>query len=284
MDQNSTSRFMKHNYKIHMDFLSNESSIGPGQEIDSYNEELKTAPLFSGGVLSCTDMEVEPGEDESARFPQYGLLSKHLRHHPEETNSSTDYDVGDASMNGLRIDEDPRIFLNVSSPWSAFICGSQGSGKSHTLSCMLENCLLESSLGKLSHPLAGLIFHYDRLASSSDIQICEAAYLSSGVPVRVLVSPTNLRRMKGAYSRPFEMAEAEKKPEVIPLTFQDDQLNVERMMTLMAVNEREGRVPLYIEVSSTLEHVWQIIDCSIVDTENTPANGHGEICYLFIPL
>jgi pantothenate kinase-related protein Tda10 len=42
------------------------------------------------------------------------------------------------------------VFLNVNSPWSMFICGSQGSGKSHALSCVLESCLLSSpDLGQL---------------------------------------------------------------------------------------------------------------------------------------
>ncbi|CAN9170184.1 unnamed protein product [Alternaria alternata] len=36
---------------------------------------------------------------------------------------------------------DRRLFFNVTTPSSIFICGSQGSGKSHTLSCLLENCL-----------------------------------------------------------------------------------------------------------------------------------------------
>lgn len=59
------------------------------------------------------------------------------------------------------------VLLNTDSPWSAFLCGSQGSGKSHTLSCMLENCLLTDEtilprVGLNPHPLAGLVFHYER--------------------------------------------------------------------------------------------------------------------------
>lgn len=32
---------------------------------------------------------------------------------------------------------DPRVMLNTNIPFSAFICGLQGSGKSHTTSCMI---------------------------------------------------------------------------------------------------------------------------------------------------
>lgn len=32
---------------------------------------------------------------------------------------------------------DPRVMLNTNTPFSAFICGLQGSGKSHTTSCII---------------------------------------------------------------------------------------------------------------------------------------------------
>ncbi|POW04225.1 hypothetical protein PSTT_10523, partial [Puccinia striiformis] len=37
---------------------------------------------------------------------------------------------------------DPRLFLNVNTPFSALICGIQGSGKSHSAFVILEGCLL----------------------------------------------------------------------------------------------------------------------------------------------
>lgn len=57
--------------------------------------------------------------------------------------------------------KDPRLFYNIAAPFSTFICGSQGSGKSHTLSCLLENCLANSSVSKVKSPLSALLFHYD---------------------------------------------------------------------------------------------------------------------------
>lgn len=38
---------------------------------------------------------------------------------------------------GRALDEETRLFLNTNLPTSFFICGLQGSGKSHTLSCLL---------------------------------------------------------------------------------------------------------------------------------------------------
>ena len=38
--------------------------------------------------------------------------------------------------------ENARVFLNTNTPWSAFVCGLQGSGKSHTLSCLIGKSIL----------------------------------------------------------------------------------------------------------------------------------------------
>jgi hypothetical protein len=61
-------------------------------------------------------------------------------------------------------DRDARLFLKVNDPRSAFICGSQGSGKIHSLSCMLENYLISNPvLDLLPKPLVGLVSHNDSL-------------------------------------------------------------------------------------------------------------------------
>ena len=93
-----------------------------------------------------------------------------------------------------------------------------------------------------------MIFHYDTFTSFGSRQLCEAAYLcSSGVPVRVLVSPTNLWQMKQTYEN-LPLLSPNQRPEVIPLKFQDTHLNVSRMMSMMAVGDKDGPLPLYIEV------------------------------------
>ena len=154
--------------------------------------------------------------------------------------------------------DDPRIFVNVSPAWSAFTCGSQGSGKSHTLSCILENCLIPSKLGQLPRPLAGMIFHYDTFTSYGSYKVCEAAYLcSSGIPVRVLVSPTNYWRMKKTYENLPGLPSDTAKPEVIAMKFQDKHLDVMRIKNLMAVNDKDGCVPLYVEVHCKLFSFYQ---------------------------
>jgi hypothetical protein len=79
------------------------------------------------------------------------------------------------------------LLINVSAPASNFICGSQGSGKTYTLDCILENCIIvDERIGQASKPLAGLPFYYDPDAAGD---VVEAAYLCSiKIPINVLIS------------------------------------------------------------------------------------------------
>ena len=200
----------------HLDLLSFETGH---DEID----ELETTPLFTEAVRkhalslrSATSTKVPP-------FSQYGLLAG------QQIGS-------DAS--GV---SDPRIFYNVSAPSSVFICGSQGSGKSHTLSCLLENCLFSSQANVLPRPLTGLVFHYDTLTSDLGGQPCEAAFISSNpaVKVRVLCAPTSFSSVTRIYSDLPNVT-------VQRLRLSESHLNTNRMMDLMAV--ASGNPPLYIYV------------------------------------
>lgn len=139
---------------------------------DEDANEIFTSPIFTPAAKKGVDAVFST----KRTFQQYGLLG------------------GDVEGNA----KDPRLFYNVSAPSSAFICGSQGSGKSHTLSCLLENCLVPSVANILPNPLTGLVFHYDTFVSEASGNICEAAYLASSkdVRVRVLCAPTNTRNIK----------------------------------------------------------------------------------------
>ena len=224
-------------FDYQLTFLSgSDSEFNVTQLCDNGSvEAARTTPLFSGKMLDGSKL---------GTFNQYGLLCKTLamrgsQHLPESTTPKL-----------ARVcDYDPRIFLNVNAPWSTFICGSQGSGKSYSLSCILENCLIPSGLGQLPSPLAAIVFHYDTFTSYGSRQLCEAAYLcSSGVPVQVLVSPTNFWRMKQTYENFPLLSPNSRKPEVVPMKFQDKHLDVTRMMSMMAVGDEDAPIPLYIEV------------------------------------
>jgi DNA replication protein DnaC len=136
---------------------------------------INTAPLFTYAVSQHARRLATSTSLMS--FPQYGLLA------------------GDVQSLENMPSKDPRIFYNVATPSSVFICGSQGSGKSHTLSCILENCMIQSDrLGRLPRPLTGIVFNYDEYTSDTRVAPCEAAYLGSdpSISVRVLCAPTNI--------------------------------------------------------------------------------------------
>lgn len=220
-------------------------------------EELSTAPLFSAlaqEVLEdqyqheSNDPESDTDSDNTDAssnhsivhyvFPQYGLLG--LRTQDDDSRSQND--------------QHNLIYANVTAPWSSFICGSQGSGKSHTLSCLLENALIASSpAGQLSSPLAGLVLHYDKFTAYGSTQLCEAAYLcSSGIPVRVLVSPTNYIAMKEAYENMPGLGNAAQLLRVVPMYLSQKNLNINVIKTLMGISSGPGQ-PLYVEVRENLQ-------------------------------
>lgn len=188
-------------------------------------KEIETTPLISLAAkhLRATAADL-PTITNGAFVPQHGLLGHHIGEHPQ-----------------IRLYEP--ILLNTNTPSSTFICGSQGSGKSHTLATMLENFLQnENDAVQMTNPMAGLAFHYDVCASNP---VAEAATLAaSGIKTRVLVSPSNFHKLKSLY----ESSEGHENIEVLPLRFQDHHLDIDAMHKLMAISESEGSVPLYMEV------------------------------------
>lgn len=191
---------------------------------DLDDREIVNAPIFTEAVRHHLDGREVP---DALLFYQYGLLGGEVaklrelsrRNSNRETVSSGNIftPVSSTTMSSrcsstgsssgsssnltheeMKPEDAPFVHYNVAAPSSTFICGSQGSGKSHTLSCMLENCLLQSDANTLPKPLTGIVFHYDAFSSDGNGQPCEAAHLSSNphVRVRVLCSPTNVGQMK----------------------------------------------------------------------------------------
>ncbi|KAF4767458.1 hypothetical protein HAV15_009680 [Penicillium sp. str.  len=143
---------------------------------------------------------------------------------------------------------DCRIMLNANIPFSAFVCGVQGSGKSHTTACMIENCSMRlPALGTLNQSISTLVLQFDEYASTTSSQPSEAAFLASAlpqyaheqpVPLRVLVSPTNLSNLRGMYSQIPNI-------EIQPFKLQPKHLNISMMLSLMSVSQSSG-TPLYM--------------------------------------
>lgn len=87
---------------------------------------LKSTPIFTAQGAVAAEGKLPIGQPHI--FSQFGLLGRILE---------LEDPVSGGESKRPRPSCDPRLFLNGNSPWSAFICGLQGSGKSHTLSCML---------------------------------------------------------------------------------------------------------------------------------------------------
>ncbi len=199
---------------------------------------LKNAVLFSADLLRS------PGLEED--LPQYGLLGS-----SDPTPSTTIMDS--------------RLFLNTNVPFSAFVCGVQGSGKSHTTACMIgkilritlhrtltnsliENCLIPSPvLGVLQKALSALVFNFAEYTSASSFRPCELAFLASpgsqhpnnsSVKVNVLVSPSNYLSLKTLYTQMPGVT-------VQPFMLRPEHLNISTMLTLMSVDQTQA-TPLYM--------------------------------------
>jgi hypothetical protein len=217
-------------------------------------EEMKTTPLISWSALEAAETQQSRStiprsnvETQNSIFPQYGLLGHVVSEQQSSDDSTSNSDIAKGNI-------DP-VFLNTNAPWSMFICGSQGSGKSHTLACVLESCLLpEPKLGKLPAPLAGLVMHFD--GAEQQEKGAQAACLCEKVKTRVLVSPSNLFNMRRRYLDNFEgwsnmasngIISDTRNITVEPFYLSSKHLNTERIMRLMGVNSEKNDV-LYAHI------------------------------------
>ncbi|KAI5204463.1 hypothetical protein E4T39_03586 [Aureobasidium subglaciale] len=195
------------------------------------DEQLRTTPLLSLAVKEASEARKSVS---TTMFPQYAFLGCRM----PDVSPEVDEAVSER--------EPEPILLNTNTPWSAFICGSQGSGKSYTLSAIIENCLFASpKIGVLPKPLAGAVFHNNTASSHN---ICEAAHLVSlGVRVNILVSRSNYHALSSIYKAAISPSAAHLL-KIQPLVLQSHHLTAERMHRLMAFQESENTVPLYMEV------------------------------------
>jgi hypothetical protein len=202
---------------------------------DSGERSIRQAPLVAAGVIA---------EHHKDLLPQYGLLGR-LKEDSDAYSS-------------------PQLFVNTNTPFSAFICGVQGSGKSHTTSCIIENAVLTSEhLGRLESPVSTLVFSYgDWSSGGAGFNISEAAFLGAAHPkfpnhkakkVTVLHSPSN-PAIKRMYDRLPNV-------QMMPFRLKAKTLDIGALRTLMAVDEKSA-VPLYM---ATVEAILRDIATKSID-------------------
>ncbi|KAH7371751.1 hypothetical protein BKA66DRAFT_423668 [Pyrenochaeta sp. MPI-SDFR-AT-0127] len=196
------------------------------QAANTVERDIGHAPLLAASIVTQYSKNL---------VPQYGFLGS-----------------GNSREKGTK------VFQNTNVPFSTFICGVQGSGKSHTTACMLENALIASPhLGRLQAPVSALVFSYSEFSSGgSGFSVSEAAHLAAAnetvaahrvKKVTVLTSPSNLAIKKFYRAIPGV--------EVIPFKLKAKTMDIGTLLTLMAVNEK-SEVPLYMaKVESILRAI-----------------------------
>jgi hypothetical protein len=191
----------------------------------SNDHELRTAPIIT------RDAYIAAGYREGAT--QYGVLGSILSIHNKNN-------VPYRPVN-------PQLYVNTNAPFSAVVCGVQGSGKSHTVSLLLESMFIPNMrcTGTLQKPLSGLVLHFGEGGPSS--RPSEAAWISTshihGVQapsVKVYVSRSSLKTMRAIYAPLGDGVTVE------PLFFSQDELDAQAFLSMMAVGSSES-APLYIQ-------------------------------------
>ncbi|KAJ7792075.1 hypothetical protein B0H14DRAFT_2534533 [Mycena olivaceomarginata] len=185
-------------------------------------------------------------QNDNAKLLRHQLITS-----PLLTYSALEHCAADFPSRGLLgTSAGIRVYLNTNAPSSAVICGVQGAGKSHTVSCILESALIaDPRVGKLPEPLSALVFHFDTQDAGRP---CEAAFLSSPSPalhlnnaslpqVTVLCSPSNFNRRQRAYASLVHVR-------VEPLYLSEKDLTADRMLAIMGCDNLDT-MPLYMHTA-----------------------------------
>jgi hypothetical protein len=133
------------------------------------------------------------------------------------------------------------VYLNTHEPFSLATIGVPGAGKSHTLACVLESCLLPTTdVVRLQKPMTALVLHYDE----NTLSICEAVGLlkssstsaqSAHLPQSkaiILVSPTYYKQRKAFYGDYCV---------VRPLLFKWESLTADRIKRIMHIGPDDNQ-------------------------------------------
>jgi hypothetical protein len=180
---------------------------------------------------------------------------------------------------------DRAAFLNTHEPFCFATVGVQGAGKSHTLACVIEACLIpfpDLDVVRLQAPMSAVVFHYDQSVNS----VCEATGLiepslfvqrllgASPVPrcllrerMTVLVSPSYYLQRRSFYGdyctvRPlllrWHTLTADHIKRIMRIKDGDNQLYVASLLDLLRRYQRVGRIPKFGEFIREVHSVCQI--------------------------
>ena len=195
------------------------------------------------------------------------------------------------------------LIINVTDPFCLITVGVQGAGKSHTVNCILEACLLSCPpIAVVHRPMAVLVCHYDQ----SDLNCCEATGL--GQPSRhiasllaaqgvrspapslpdsrllVLCSPSFYLQRRQYYAgvcevRPLLFKWGRLKAQQIKMLMKLDesstQLYVSLMLDMLRGFQRQAKVPAFVDFVREFESV-----CS--DSQSGPLRQRFQLLSSFV--
>jgi hypothetical protein len=179
------------------------------------------------------------------------------------------------------------IYLNTHEPFCLATVGVQGGGKSHTMACVLESCLvpmLEDDVVRLHAPMSALVLHYDQNVTS----VCEATGLISPHPALqrllaarqlgaapclprdkmvVLVSPSFYRQRRAFYGdyctvKPllfrWHTLTADHIKRIMRIKDGDNQLYVAAMLDLLRRYQRDAVVPAFADFLAQVKETCKL--------------------------
>ncbi|ELR17156.1 uncharacterized protein ACA1_058120 [Acanthamoeba castellanii str. Neff] len=199
----------------------------------------------------------------------------------ERTNCGHAWDPTAASASASE------IYLNTHEPFCLATVGVQGGGKSHTMACVLESCLvpmLEDDVVRLHAPMSALVLHYDQNVTS----VCEATGLISPHPALqrllaprqlgaapclprdkmvVLVSPSFYRQRRAFYGdyctvKPllfrWHTLTADHIKRIMRIKDGDNQLYVAAMLDLLRRYQRDAVVPAFADFLAQVKETCKL--------------------------
>lgn len=111
-----------------------ELTVSDGLDGDEYSEELvEASKRLTDFIFEHHDTEAPPD-----------LKLGEVQHAPvisEEMVRQNQADLPQYGYLGIHANTRARMFQNTNVPFASFVCGVQGSGKSHTTACMLGKIL-----------------------------------------------------------------------------------------------------------------------------------------------
>ena len=182
--------------------------------------------------------------------------------------------------------EERLVALNVTEPFCLLAVGVQGSGKSHTIGAVIENCVMRGppDMGCLGSPMPVLVLHYDdspeilcecatlvspskRMEDHAKEQLsklseeeyeavmskdsAEVPALSAAKRVVVIVSPSFYKQKQAVY-------ESMPRTTIRPLLFTWDELSAAQIKVLMGI--KDGDSQLYMKKLLSVLREYQTDD------------------------